>query len=272
VVVLGLLSAFAYGGHRRQIRAQAGAHDAGLPTAVGPATASANEVTKDIPVGKASLVGNETNQLQPPDAGNGQPHPGLTQPGAQSCGFDPRTGQPYRFNPETGQSCSSSLQDRVVVRQPPPYDRAQTVSPGPTPEERRIAAAYQREQEAMLAPTGIRSGSGASSFSTLPGGATPVRGADDLAQVSALTQALGGRSPNSVSPLERMASLPSTSSANDPDYDSQNMQTAKAAFLASAEQRKTDDYLRSTRTAPLSSYEIKGGLGNSGCPGTESEF
>ena len=57
VVVLGLLSAFAYGGYRRQIRAQAAAHDAGLPSAVGPATASANEVVKDIPVGNASLVG-----------------------------------------------------------------------------------------------------------------------------------------------------------------------------------------------------------------------
>jgi len=42
VVVLGLLSAFAYGGYRRQIRAQAAAHDAGIPSAVGPATASAN--------------------------------------------------------------------------------------------------------------------------------------------------------------------------------------------------------------------------------------
>ena len=37
------------------------------------------------------------------------------------------------------------------------------------------------------------------------------------------------------------------------------MQTAKAAFLASAQQQKTDDYLHSTRTAPLSAYEIKAG-------------
>ncbi len=139
---------------------------------------------------------------------------------------------------------------------------AQTANtvPEPTPEERRIAAAYQREQEAMIAPTGIRSGGGASSFTSFPGVGTPISGADDLAQVAALTQALGGRGPNSVSPaLERAVSFSSPGSPNDPDYESQNMQTAKAAFLASAQQRKTDDYLRSTRTAPLSSYEIKAG-------------
>ena len=109
VVVLGLLSAFAYGGYRRQVRAQAAAHDAGIPSAVGPATASANEVVKDIPVGNASLVGNDPNQLQAPGAGNGQLRSGQAQPGAQPCGFDPRTGQAYRFNPDTGQPCGSFL-------------------------------------------------------------------------------------------------------------------------------------------------------------------
>ena len=261
VVVLGLLSAFAYGGYRRQVRAQAASHDAGLPSAVGPATASANEVVKDIPVGNASLVGNDPNQLQAPGTGNGL-HPGQAQPGAQPCGFDPHTGQAFRFNPETGQPCTSYAQDRVVVRQPPQYGHPQTASTvvEPTPEERRIAAAYQREQEAMIAPTGIRSGSGASSFASFPGAGAQPSGAGDLAQVAALSQALGGRSPNALSPaLERAVSLSATGSPNDPDYESQNMQTAKAAFLASAQQRKTDDYLRSTRTAPLSAYEIKAG-------------
>ena len=55
------------------------------------------------------------------------------------------------------------------------------------------------------------------------------------------------------------ALLPGGGLANDPDYDSQNMQTAKKAFLSSAQQQKTDDYLHSTRTAPLSAYEIKAG-------------
>ena len=81
------------------------------------------------------------------------------------------------------------------MRQPPQYGHAQTAStvPEPTPEERRLAVAYQREQEAMVAPTGIRSGSGASSFTSSPGAGSPLSGADDLAQVAALSQALGGR-------------------------------------------------------------------------------
>lgn len=255
-VAIALLSAFAYGGYRRQIRAQAAAHDAGLPSAVGPATASANEVTKDFPMGNASLVANDSNQLQPPGSGNGRP--GQPQLGVQNCGFDPRSGQPYRFNPETGQPCASSTQDRVVVRQPPPYS-AQPVNSvlQPSPEERRLAAAYQREQEAMVAPTGIRSGGGMSSLTSYPGfGAAPST-PTDLAQVAALTQAIGGGRGTAVSPA--VAAFPPAGNPNDPDYESQNMQTAKAAFLASAQQRKTDDYLRSTRTAPLGAFEIKAG-------------
>jgi len=254
-VAIALLSAFAYGGYRRQIRAQAAAHDAGLPSAVSPATASANEVLKDYPLRDASVLASDPNQLQAP----GSLRTGQPQPGAQNCGYDPHSGQPYRFNPETGQPCASSTQDRVVVRQPPPYPRAQTATsvPEPSPEERRLAAAYQREQEAMLAPTGIRSGGGISSLTSYPGFGAPPSTPNDLAQVAALTQALGGGRSTAGSPA--VPAFPTAGNPNDPDYESQNMQTAKAAFLASAQQRKTDDYLRSTRTAPLGAYEIKAG-------------
>ena len=94
---------------------QAEAYDASMPKGVSPATASANEVEKDIPVGNASLVRGDPNQLQPPVGGNAA---GSAQPVPDaSCGFDPHTGQAYRFNPETGQPCAVSSQDRVVVRQ-----------------------------------------------------------------------------------------------------------------------------------------------------------
>jgi type IV secretion system protein VirB10 len=49
------------------------------------------------------------------------------------------------------------------------------------------------------------------------------------------------------------------SSGADTDYDGQNMQTRKEAFLAAARLQKTDDYLHSTRSAQLSAYEIKAG-------------
>ena len=42
------------------------------------------------------------------------------------------------------------------------------------------------------------------------------------------------------------------------DYD-QNMQTRKEQFLENAASKKSDDYLKSTRSAPFSAYEIKAG-------------
>jgi type IV secretory pathway VirB10-like protein len=257
-IVMSLLVAFAYGGYRRQLRLQTEAHDASMPKGVSPATASANEVEKDIPVGNASLVRTDPNQLQPPVGGNAAGSAQLLP--NSSCGFDPHTGQAYRFNPETGQPCAAAPQDRVVVRQPG-YAQTQPGPTEPTPEERRIAAAYQREQEAMSAPTSIRSGGGAGSFASgFGGGVGPLSSGADLAQVAALTQAIAGQNPTSpAAALTRPALLPGSGLSNDPDYDSQNMQTAKKAFLSSTQQQKTDDYLHSTRTAPLSAYEIKAG-------------
>ena len=153
-IAIALLGLFAYGGYRRQMRAQTAARDSSLPKAVMPASASANEVEKDIPSGNAPLVRNDPNQLQAPDADRASVG---ASSGSISCGVDPRTAQPYRFNPDTGQPCTGYPQERVVIRQPG-YAGAQAAqaSTGPTPEEQRIAAAYEREQEAMIAPTGIR--------------------------------------------------------------------------------------------------------------------
>jgi type IV secretion system protein VirB10 len=139
----------------------------------------------------------------------------------------------------------------------PAYANPQAVPTAaePTPEERRIAAAYQREHDAMIAPTGIRSSAGASSFGSLPVN-QPAQGSDDLARIAALTKTIAD--PVIPSAQSRVASLPSGVSAGDSDYDAQNNQIAKAAFLASPQQ-KTDDYLKSTRTPPLSAYEIKAG-------------
>jgi type IV secretion system protein VirB10 len=171
-----------------------------------------------------------------------------------SCGADPKTGQPYRFNPQTGQLCEGLPQERAVVRQPNAV-RTQPVAPTSfhqeTPEDRRLAAAYQREQEAIQAPTSIRNSS-TSSFGTGNTVPTVRSGSDDLSQVEALSRALGARQGGDS------VALPSGQSLEN-DYDSQNMQSRKDAFLAAARNRQADDYLRSTREAPLSRYEIKAG-------------
>jgi type IV secretion system protein VirB10 len=129
--------------------------------------------------------------------------------------------------------------------------RTQQITPTPvheeTPEERRIAAAYQQEQQAIQAPTSIRN-SAASSVSPAPGQST----SSDLSQVEALSRSLGARQGGNSGALPN-------GQAVENDYDSQNMQSRKESFLAAGRNRQADDYLRSTREAPLSRYEIKAG-------------
>jgi type IV secretion system protein VirB10 len=233
-----LLVAFAYGGLRRTRNNQAAARDAGLPKSVTPATQAGKEFMQATPSGTVPMA------LRPPGT------PQSPQPIMASCGADPKTGQPYRFNPQTGQPCDGLPQERVVVRQPSAI-RAQSFTPTQiheeTPEERRRAAAYQQEQEAIQAPTSVRN-SAASPVSGTP--APPT--SNDLSQVEALSRALGARQggdftgPPNGQPLES-------------DYDSQNMQSRKEGFLAAARNHQGDDYLRSTREAPISRYEIKAG-------------
>ena len=120
----------------------------------------------------------------------------------------------------------------------------------PTPEERSAALAYQREQEAILAPTGT---SGPRSMN-VP--SSPVRTPDagnqplpDVSQILARSQAAN------PSPSE----LARTLAGSNDDYGTQNMQARKEAFLSTAGGRQTDDYLRSIRAAAMSRYEIKAG-------------
>ena len=195
------------------------------------------------------------NQLQPPGTYTGATPP-LGQAAEASCGWDPRNGQPYRFNPETGQPCMvPPPQDRIVVRQAPPAQYA-AAPPQPTAEEQRLAAAYQREREAMAAPTGIRSGNGVTGVSFPSGGANPSA---DLSQLSALRQALGTQNSDGSAVAALGKALSGSSTSSDGDYDGQNMQNRKETFLASARSQKTEDYLHSTRSAPLGTYEIKAG-------------
>jgi type IV secretory pathway VirB10-like protein len=254
VVGLGLLAAFAYGGYRRQQREQVAAREAGLPSSVAPATTAGNEFIQAIPVKDPPTAQKTTpGQLQPPGTYTGAAPPPNQVVEQAPCGWDARTGQPYRFNPQTGVPCTPPLQqDRVVVRQAPPAQYAST-PPQPTPEEQRIAAAYQREREAMTAPMGIRSGNGSSGLS-FPTGANR---SEDLAQLAALRKALTG--PNADGSTVAAKALIASGGGSDNDYDGQNMQTRKEAFLVSARSQKTDDYLRSTRSAPLGTYEIKAG-------------
>jgi P-type conjugative transfer protein TrbG len=264
VIVVGLLLAFAYGGYKRQQRVDAATRDAGLSKGVAPATSAGREFIQAIPVPDTPAPRQEnSNQLQPPGAVSPTAAAGSARPASPppGCGYDPRTGQVYRFDPQTGQPCNvTPVQERVVVRQPPASHYSAPPSPQPSAEEQRREAAYQREREAMLAPTGIRSGNGGLS---IPGGSlSGMAGSrpDDVSQIAALAGALRrSRSDAGSGAALQKAFSSMGSSGGDTDYDGQNMQTRKEAFLAAARSQKTDDYLRSTRSAQLSTYEIKSG-------------
>ena len=194
---------------------------------------------------QATPAGTVPMTVRVPDVPPSQP---TTTP---TCGADPKTGQPYRFNPQTGQPCDGFSTERVVVRQPNTTRTPQVVAPPQlpqeTPEERRIAAAYQREQEAIQAPTSIRN-SDSASVPTAIG----QPGSNDLSQA---------RIPDSCARHVRQGGDPAPTNAQalQNDYDSQNMQSRKEAFLAASRDGQADDYLRSMREAPLSRYEIKAG-------------
>ncbi len=240
-MIVLLLLRFAYGGYHRGIKNQAAAREAGLPKNVASATQAASEFMQETPAGAVPMT------LRPPNGPPSGPQP-MTPP----CAADPKTGQAYRFNPQTGQPCDGLPQGRVVVRQPNAI-RTPPVAPMPvheeTPEERRLVAAYQEEQQAILAPTGVRTSVTPSFSSTVP---QPQPTSNDVSPVEALGSALGVRQSGD-----------SAASGNgrgfENDYDSQNMQSRKEAFLAASRDRHEDDYLRSSRQAPLSRYEIKAG-------------
>ena len=270
VVVILLLLVFAYGGYKRTKTAQAKANRTGIPSALAPATAAGGEFTKAIPAGNAAA-----GQLKAPEEGRSKGDVGASACGSDprtgkpyrfdpstgtpcdrresDCGVDPRTGQRYRYDPLTGHPCAGSV-ERVVVRRVPPS--AAQSSQQPNPEERRLQDFYKQEQEAMQAPTSVHLAN-VSSSSSVSGSFNPTS-QNDLAQVAALGAALSGsRSPDQ--PNYNSAFMPSSTQSGSSDYESQNMQTRKEQFLDTAAAKKTDDYLRSTRTAPLSEYEIKAG-------------
>jgi type IV secretory pathway VirB10-like protein len=213
-VVLGL---FAYGGYKRQQRQVATLAEKSMPQNVAPATAAGVEIAKDVPSGNVPIM--------PAQQSGGGGDPGLLQPpGAPQL-------QPGQMPPNGGQ---------VFVRQapvPPPPVAPQIPQPRePSPEERRLLAAYEREQQAIAAPTTLREGFGPVAAANRPQ-SPPAN------QIAALPQVPSRQ--NRASKVE-----------GDPESDGQS---AKESFIARGRAEQSTDYLNSTRTPPLSQNEIKAG-------------
>lgn len=284
-IAIFLALVFAYGGYKRSQKAKATAAQSGVPKALAPATAASHEFTKGIPAGNAAVTkGRPPEELEPPeeskkgssahnnacssDPKTGQPYrfDPLTGQSCDTppagCGFDPRTGQRYRFDPLTGQPCNGQTAplERVAIRRAPasPYAASQQPSREPSREERQRQEFYRREQEAMQAPTGVHFTNSGSLGATTQNSSLPTS-QSDLAQVAALGAALSTQRNAEPSGVLSPALLSSSNQSNAADYDGQNAQTRKEQFIESTASKKTDDYLKSLRTAPLSAYEIKAG-------------
>lgn len=117
-----------------------------------------------------------------------------------------------------------------------------------SPEERLRLAAFREEQQAVSSPTEIRGNSHTSSPASSSVDSDPLRQYASLASLIAGAGKQGSAGQDVQSP----PSGPTGSS-----YDDQNRQSQKESFLQKA--RGVDDYLKSSRTEPLSRYEIKAG-------------
>jgi type IV secretion system protein VirB10 len=121
-----------------------------------------------------------------------------------------------------------------------------------SPEERLRLAAFREEQQAIASPTAIGGNS------LVNAGTPSSRDSDPLQQYGALASVLssiGKQNPTGQDVQSVSSSTPQTGSA----YEGQNGQSQKDTFLQKTRGRTIDNYLKSTRTEPLSRYEIKAG-------------
>lgn len=234
-VILGL---FAYGGYKRQQRQVEALAEKNVPRNVSPATAAGIDIAKDIPSG--NLPNAQVSRGNPADTGV------LLPPDRLQSGRAVGNGEQADAAPPVFVRQSPMRTQPVPAPVPQPRE--------PTPEERRLQAAYEREQQAMAAPTTMRDAFGSQ------GAAAARSNTDEGAQLAAMLQSLARQ--NGATPLDANAvrSLAARmNSTSETDGGDQNLQDRKEAFLAKARAAQTDDYLKSTRTTPLSTYEIKAG-------------
>jgi len=243
VVILGCL----YGLYRRSV-AKMQIASQGQAQRITPATQAGQEMASLKDSRPVAAIG---KLVAPGSAIAGQ------FPTIPGCEIDPQTGELARFNKMTGAPCGTVAtlpRERLVVRQAPPRLVAHSLvsltesgSRPATPEERQLAATWQQEQAAIMAPTNIGRSSGAAAL--VPPG-VPQPGTDPASALLA-AQALNG--------APRIPATGADSSGSNDAYEVQNGQSRKEAFLANARKAQTGDYLQSTRAAPLSRFEIKAG-------------
>jgi type IV secretion system protein VirB10 len=181
------------------------------------------------------------------DRGPAQPEE-LRPPGqsAARASIDTSAQRPYVVAPYSAPTTSSQPQYRE-----------------PTAEEKRLAAAYERELQALDSPTNPPGMTGvglgrltAANTSTPDAGSSQIGNLLRSLQGAPLATAGASIQPNNVVP--RITLSGQTGNGTE-EYESQNMQDAKERFLERARAGSEDNYLNSTRTKPVGPFEIKAG-------------
>ena len=229
----GVGALFGYGIYERHAKQMQATLRADPRENAQPAESAANEITKNIPAGTVTALRNAAGRSSVPNLNHAGRKDGLTH--------------------TPGRKTKSQPTSASRVATPQPVQPVSTVQqpPDPTPEQKRLAAAYEREMQAVAAPTTIQSGSGLQGSAASPYG-TAMAAASADSPTDGL-QGLLKKVSNSGSSI----GTPSPSRGN--NYNRQNGQPDKERFLAQARASKMDDYLNSTRTTPVSKYEIKAG-------------
>jgi type IV secretory pathway VirB10-like protein len=121
-------------------------------------------------------------------------------------------------------------------------------------EEKLRLAAFRQEQEALAAPTGIRGGS------SLAGSPASAPLNDVLQQYGPLASLLGAGKALGITDASVNSLVPASARTQaGSDYDLQNEQARKQAFIEQTHGHTANNYLKSTRTPPLGRYELKMG-------------
>jgi type IV secretion system protein VirB10 len=232
----GVSALFGYGIYERHAKQMKASLRADVSESVQPAESAAKEITKNIPAGMVTASRNSEKRPDVPDLNRSVKKSGSA---SRIAGKQPGI-----------QSASST---RVATSRPEPVQPVSAVQQPvePTPEQKSLAAAYERELQAIAAPTTIQGASGvqgnvASATSNALPPASPTTSMDG---VQGLLSKISGTG----------TSASKSSAASDGTYDRQNAQSDKDRFLAQARGSKGDDYLNATRTAQISKYEIKAG-------------
>jgi type IV secretion system protein TrbI len=165
-----------------------------------------------------------------------------------------------KFRPKSRQEAHENHAATVPELTPPleyrvgPTSAHSNGQPELSPEEKLRVEAYQREREAILSPTPVKGSFGAGEMSGRPS----QERIDLAAELETLAKAGGNHETGGLQDIAsalRGDRFPNRSL----DYEQQNQQDQKEAFLIKAKSKLGENYLNSTRTRPLGKLEIKAG-------------